>query len=348
MQTPIRLGLIGCGGIVQQQHLPTLLALDTVRIAALADPADDNLAKVGATTGVPPAQRYADYRDMLEQATLDAVIIATPHHLHAEQVIAAAEAGCAVISEKPMATSLEDAAAVLDAVARHGVIYTVVHNAVFTPGTLRAIALLHEGELPQPRVGRAKSLFPMTEAHHRASSARIWRASKSAGGGCIGDTGYHEIYSLETLMCSPVRYVEARVQTHFFDIDVDDVALLLLEHENGAISTVSTSWGMVGAGAGELGGLCEVHTRGDCLRVVGRGRALHRFARATSTWSEIPLDVTERNVTGHADYLTATFAALAAGDPPPITGAEAYHNLSIIEAARRATQARRAIDLTEL
>ena len=348
MQTPIRLGLIGCGGIVQQQHLPTLLALDTVRIAALADPADDNLAKVGATTGVPPAQRYADYRDMLEQATLDAVLIATPHHLHAEQVIAAAEAGCAVISEKPMATSLEDASAVLDAVARHGVIYTVVHNAVFTPGTLRAIALLHEGDLPQPRVGRAKSLFPMTEAHHRASSARIWRASKSAGGGCIGDTGYHEIYSLETLMCSPVRYVEARVQTHFFDIDVDDVALLLLEHENGAISTVSTSWGMVGAGAGELGGLCEVHTRGDCLRVVGRGRALHRFARATSTWSEIPLDVTERNVTGHADYLTATFAALAAGDPPPITGAEAYHNLSIIEAARRATQARRAIDLTEL
>ena len=347
MQTPIRLGLIGCGGIVQQQHLPTLLALDTVRIAALADP-DDNLAKVGATTGVPPAQRYADYRDMLEQAALDAVLIATPHHLHAEQVIAAAEAGCAVISEKPMATSLEDASAVLDAVARHGVIYTVVHNAVFTPGTLRAIALLHEGELPQPRVGRAKSLFPMTEAHHRASPARIWRASKSAGGGCIGDTGYHEIYSLETLMCSPVRYVEARVQTHFFDIDVDDVALLLLEHENGAISTVSTSWGMVGAGAGELGGLCEVHTRGDCLRVVGRGRALHRFARATSTWSEIPLDVTERNVTGHADYLTATFAALAAGDPPPITGAEAYHNLSIIEAARRATQARRAIDLTEL
>ena len=348
MQTPIRLGLIGCGGIVQQQHLPTLLALDTVRLAALADPADDNLANVGATTGVPPTQCYADYRDMLEQAALDAVLIATPHHLHAEQVIAAAEAGCAVISEKPMATSLEDASAVLDAVARHDVIYTVVHNAVFTPGTLHAIALLHEGELPRPQVGRAKSLFPMTEAYHRASPARVWRASKSAGGGCIGDTGYHEIYSLETLMCSPVRYVEARVQTHFFDIDVDDVALLLLEHENGAISTVSTSWGMVGAGAGELGGLCEVHTRGDCLRVVGRGRALHRFSRATSTWSEIPLDVTERNGTGHADYLTATFAALAAGDPPPITGAGAYHNLSIIEAARRATQARRAIDLTEL
>ena len=148
MQTPIRLGLIGCGGIVQLQHLPTLCELDTVRIVALADPDDDNLAKVGATTGVPPAQRYADYRDMLEQAAIDAVLIATPHHLHAEQVIAAAEAGCTVISEKPMATSLEEAAAVLDAVARHDVAYTVVHNAVFTPGTLHAIALLQGTSCP--------------------------------------------------------------------------------------------------------------------------------------------------------------------------------------------------------
>ncbi len=348
MQTPIRLGLIGCGGIVQLQHLPTLCALDAVRIVALADPDDDNLAKVGATTSVPSAQRYADYRDMLGRTALDAVLIATPHHLHAEQVIAAAEAGCAIISEKPMATSLEEAAAVLDAVAQHGVIYTVVHNAVFTPGALQALELLHEGELPIPQVGRAKSLFPMTEAHHRANPARVWRASKAAGGGCIGDTAYHEIYSLETLMCSPVRYVEARVQTRFFDINVDDVALLLLEHENGAISTVSTSWGMVGGGAGELSGLCEVHTRGDCLRVVGRGRSLHRFSRQTGTWSEIPLDVTEQNRTGHAGYLTATVAALAAGAPLPITSAGAYHTLSIIEAARRASQARRAIDLTEL
>ena len=198
MQTPIRLGLIGCGGIVQQQHLPALCELDTVRIAALADPADDSLANVGAMTGVPPSQRYASYRDMLDQAGLDAVLIATPHHLHAEQVIAAAEAGCAVISEKPMATSLEEASAVLDAIVRHDVIYTVVHNAVFTPGTLRALALLREGALPRPQVGRAKSLFPMTEAHHRANPARIWRASQAAGGGCIGDTAYHEIYSLET------------------------------------------------------------------------------------------------------------------------------------------------------
>ena len=105
---------------------------------------------------------------------------------------------------------------------------------------------------------------------------------------------------------------------------------------------------VAGAGAGELGNLCEVHTRADCLRMVGRGTALHRLARATNEWSEIPLDVTDRNRTGHHGYLTATFDALAAGSPPPISGQMAFHNLAIIEAARMATDARRAIDLTEL
>ena len=65
MQTPIRLGLIGCGGIVQLQHLPTLLDLNEVQIAALADPVTENLAKVASATGVPPDRHYADYRDML-------------------------------------------------------------------------------------------------------------------------------------------------------------------------------------------------------------------------------------------------------------------------------------------
>ena len=348
MQSPIRLGLIGCGGIVQLQHLPTLLDLDEVQITALADPVAENLAKVAAATCVPSDRHYADYRDMLSYSNLDAVLIATPHHLHAEQVIGAVEAGLAVISEKPMATSLEEARTVLTAVERHDAIYSVVHNAIFTPGAIGACELLRGSQLPVPQVGRAKSLFPMSAERHQSSPARIWRAARASGGGCIGDTAYHEIYSLETLMGSPVRYVEARVQTRFFDIDVDDVALLLLEHENGAISTVSTSWGMAGAGAGELGNLCEVHTRADCLRMVGRGTELHRLKRGTNEWCEIPLDVTDRNRTGHHGYLTATFGALAGGSAPPVTGLMAFQNLAIIEAARMATKARRAIDLMEL
>ena len=98
MKNPIRLGLIGCGGIVQQQHLPTLIELDEVEISALADPMEDNLASVGQTTGVHTDQRYTDYRDMLSRENIDAAIIATPHNLHAQQAIDAIYAGLTELS----------------------------------------------------------------------------------------------------------------------------------------------------------------------------------------------------------------------------------------------------------
>ena len=110
---------------------------------------------------------------MLEQAALDAVLIATPHHLHAEQVIAAAEANCTVISEKPMATSLEEAAAVLDAVARHDVvIYSRPQRRLYPryPARHRAFA---RGRVARTASRPRQSIFPMTEAHHRASPARF-------------------------------------------------------------------------------------------------------------------------------------------------------------------------------
>ena len=73
-------------------------------------------------------------------------------------------------------------------------------------------------------------------------------------------------------MGAPIRYVEARVKTMYYDIDVDDMALLLLEHDNGALSTVSTAW-CVPTPAAEGGRWCEVHAPGGSLRVHHRGRA---------------------------------------------------------------------------
>jgi predicted dehydrogenase len=344
MTDPLKIGLIGCGGIVQRSHWPALLQLGAyAEVSALADPVEGNREIVGASAGVPAARRHADYRDMLAAGGLDFALVATPHHLHTGQAIAVAEAGLGIISEKPMATSLEEADAVLASVKKNGVPYAVVHNYLFNPGSLRALELM--AALEKPQTGRAKSLF--LKADDQADPASVWRASRAAGGGCIGDTCYHEIYMLEALMQSPVRYVEARVQTRFFPIDVDDVALLLLEHENGAVSTVSTSWGMPGGGAGELANLCEVHARDGSLRLVGRGTALHAFSRQTRAWSEEEIAPTD-SPSGHAGYLEETLKALHAGQEPPITGVHARHNLSIIEAARAASDLRRAVDLHDL
>ena len=329
---PIRLGLIGCGGIVQKSHLHGLLDIpDLVTISAIADPIPENRNRVGTATDIVSEQRYEDHRHMLARAELDAVIIATPHHLHAEHVIEAAQAGVAIISEKPMATSLGEADRLLDAVKKHNVSYTIVHNFLYTPGTVEALRILREENTGTPQTGRALSLFGKTE--DQADPNSVWRASKAAGGGCIGDSAYHEIYLIETMIGSPVRYVEARVQTKFFDFDVDDVAFLLFEHENGAISTVSTSWGMPGSGDHNI---CEVYTRTHGIRIVGRGRELLHLDKSKRKWQPIDLDhglSTEAlSRAGHANYFAATFKALAEDKPPPITAEHARHNLSLIHA----------------
>jgi predicted dehydrogenase len=348
---PIRLGLIGCGGIVEKVHARVYLSLpDAVKVVALADVVLKNLEQAGDRFDVPKSQRYTDYRDMLAKAEINAVTIATPHVLHAEQAVEAAVAGVAVISEKPMATCLSEADAILDAVKRNRVPYTVVHNYLFTAAMKEGVAQL--GQLGDPIFGRSQGmgLKPADFSAEHANPALAWRASKAKGGGCIIDTSYHEIYSVGALMGSPVRYVEARVKTLHLNIDVDDIAMLLCEHENGAISTVSGAW----CAPAVDWGWCEVHTTNGSLRVRHRRDgpdSLMRFSRADG-WKNLDIpgfgNRETKHTTGHIGFFAAVFEALANGSEMPITGEPARHNLAIIEGARRATHTRSAIDLKDL
>lgn len=351
VRRPLRLGLIGCGRIVQEAHTLAYRRLgEVVSVVALADVAEERLRAVGESLGVPPSRRFLDYRDLLSKVELEAVVIATPHHLHAQQAIAAAEAGVAVICEKPLATNLEEASAVLEAVRRHWVPLTVVHNFLFAPGVQRALRLLREGAIGQPLWGRALALF--RKPREEMNPARHWRASREAGGGCLNDTTYHEIYLVEALVGSPVARVEARVQPAFFGGEVDDLVLLLLEHENGALSTVASSWGVAGNGAGQVHNLVEVHAAEGALCVLRRGQELFCCRFPQRRWEAIPLPEvegwlsTERQRLGHISYFREVFHRLAQGGRDlPVRGEEAWHNLAIIEAARRAHREQKAVEV---
>src|SRR5262245_59073825 len=114
----VKVGLIGCGGIAQMMHLPYLKELDDrFEIAALSDISPGLLALVARDYGVE--RTYLDYREMLERADLDAVLVLTQHH--AEPAIAAARAGKHVLIEKPMVVNLDEADELIDAVRSSGV-----------------------------------------------------------------------------------------------------------------------------------------------------------------------------------------------------------------------------------
>lgn len=347
METPIRLGLIGCGGIVQRAHVPAFLSLNNAaKIVALADPITANLESVARRLGVVSTQRYTDYRVMLAKADIDAVSIATPHFLHTEQVIAAAEASVAIISEKPMATSLEEANAILEAVERHRVPYTVIHNLLFSPPMKQADAELRDGVMGTPIFGRGQSMWLKSADFFQ----RHWLGSKAAGGGCALDTSYHEIYSVEALMDTPIRYVSANVNTLGFQTDVDDMAVMLLEHENGTVSTVTASW-CSPAINNQDAQWCEVHTTNGSIRVNHYSdQPFLRFARPDG-WKEVETQGISKQKgetgTGHTEFFAAVFSALADRSELPITGKMARHILAIIQAARQATVERRAVEVCD-
>src|SRR5690242_6035949 len=98
---PVRLGVIGAGAIVQVAHLPALRKLKNVDVRALCDTDLPKARALAERSGIPDV--YDDMEDLLAHEELDAVLIATPNHLHEAHVIAALSANQHVLIEKPLA-----------------------------------------------------------------------------------------------------------------------------------------------------------------------------------------------------------------------------------------------------
>jgi predicted dehydrogenase len=137
----IRLGLAGGGLVAQAAHLPALRHLeDTFTTVALADPSDAVREGVAARFAIPRA--YADWRDMLDAAGLDALIVGAPNETHAEIALAALDAGLHVLVEKPLCITLDDADRVVAAQQRTGRVVQVAYMKRHAPGFAAARAAI--------------------------------------------------------------------------------------------------------------------------------------------------------------------------------------------------------------
>jgi predicted dehydrogenase len=138
---PIRLGIVGCGGVVQIIHLPALAQLpEQFRVAALCDASRTVVDGVGERWNI--AARCTDHRDLLALRDVDAVLIANPHANHAEVALAAMEAGKHVLIEKPMCMTLADADRLIAMQARKRVVAQVGYMRRYAPAFTQAATLL--------------------------------------------------------------------------------------------------------------------------------------------------------------------------------------------------------------
>lgn len=319
MQSPVRLAIIGTGGISHAHANGLLQHRQQIVCTTVCDISAESRARLIAKLGSAPVQ-FADWREMMSQGgdQFDAVLICLPHHLHAPAIMEACRAGKHILCEKPMCTSLAEADLIADAVQKAGVIYMSAHNQLFLPFFREFRRMIAAGAIGTPYWIQSQDCF-----RHRADFTGQWRANaKLQGGGELIDTGYHPTYRLLDLVSAPTRAVRATMGRFFKNIEGEDTASVQIRFANGVIGQVLTSWAMA-----QPWGTHQMHAIGDQGQLFGSGQDLYYLPEGFSEPAKF-------RVHGESDTFVAQMACFArcllAGERPPHSVAEGRSVLEVI------------------
>ena len=184
------------------------------------------------------ARWYADWRDLLLDHDIDAVYVATPVHLHAEQTIAAAESRKHVLCEKPMALNLADCGRMIAASRANNVKLGVAYYRHFYPVIARIKQVIESGEIGKPVLAQINAYEWFDPG---ADHPRSWLLKESvAGGGPMFDFGCHRIEVLIDLF-GPPNEVRAVTANALFEREVEDTAAALFRFESGVCGALTVS-----------------------------------------------------------------------------------------------------------
>jgi predicted dehydrogenase len=232
----LRWGLIGCGDISQKRVAPALRDSPLCELIAI-NRARAELSEVFAKQ-FGARRWYSEWQQLLSDNEIDAVYVATPVHFHAEQTIAAAEAGKHVLCEKPMALDVADCDRMIAACKSNKVKLGVAYYRHFYPVVRRVKELVDSGELGAPIIVQVNA-FEWFDP--KPSDARSWLIRKDlSGGGPMFDFGCHRIEVLLDLF-GPVSDVKATMANTFFDREVEDVATALFQFQRGICGVLSVA-----------------------------------------------------------------------------------------------------------
>jgi predicted dehydrogenase len=229
----LRVGVIGCGRIVQEVHLPVLAGLSDVQVVALADP--DSARREAVRWYAPAAETYDAGVELLGQSGLDCVVIAAPSQLHAQLATEAMRRGLHVYLEKPIGTTIEEGEMLLEIWEQRRLVGMVGFNYRFHPVYESARELLKQGVVGKPLA--VSSVF--------VSSAAVqgqWRATRSRGGGVLLDLASHHVDITHFLFDDLVA--EVRAQTFSGHSD-EATATLQMRMESGMLVSSTFSYGTV-------------------------------------------------------------------------------------------------------
>ena len=225
----IKWGLIGCGDISKRRVAPALRDLDNCQLVSVNRKDYAQAEEFATEFG---AQKWTrEWQEMLDDENIDAVYVATPVYLHAEQTIAAARAGKHILCEKPMAMNAKECTDMIEAARTNNVKLGIAYYRHFYPVIQRTKELIAKGEI-------GKIVMVQINASSRFDASpgepRHWLLVKEqSGGGPMMDFGCHRIEVFLNVV-GPIEHSHSIVNNLLFQRQVEDTATALFEFENGA------------------------------------------------------------------------------------------------------------------
>lgn len=255
MSKKLRIAIVGCGGIANGKHMPSLSRQEDAEMVAFCDIVEERAQEAAKTYGVEGAVVYTDYRELLKAGGFDIVHVCTPNDSHSEITVAALEAGNHVMCEKPMAKTTAQAQEMLDAAKRTGMKLSVAYQNRYRSDSEYLKEVCANGELGEIYYAKAIAL--------RRRAVPTWGVfldEEKQGGGPLIDIGTHALdltlwmmdnYKPRSVMGSTFHKLGSReVGGNAFgpwdpdQFKVEDSAFGFITMENGATIVLESSWAL--------------------------------------------------------------------------------------------------------
>ncbi len=251
----LKAGIIGCGGIAMQKHLPSIKLVDKIEVIAFCDVVVEKAELAKKKFGKSNSKVYRDYKQLLKEDNIDVIYVLTPNRSHAVITIAALEAKKHVMCEKPMAINSLEAKKMVDTAKKTGKKLTIGYQNRFRSDSMYLKAECSKGTLGEIYYAKAHAI-----RRRAVPTWGVFLKEHEQGGGPLIDIGTHALdLTLWTMNNYKPKMVVGSVyhklgkQTNTAnawgdwktdELTVEDSAFGYVVMENGATITIEASWAL--------------------------------------------------------------------------------------------------------
>lgn len=345
---PIGFGIIGCG-MISRFHARAINEVRGAKLIGCVDRSPASAERLGEEFGI---KAYADLKEMLADAAIDAVTIGTPSGAHLEPTLAAAKAGKHVIVEKPLEVTTKRCDRAIAACEAAGVKLGAIFPSRFHDSSVQMKRAIDKGRFGRVTLGDAYVKWFRTQEYYDSGA---WRGTwKLDGGGALMNQAIHTVDLLQWLM-GPVAEIQAQTATLAHErIEVEDTAVATLRFANGALGVIEATT------AAYPGYLKRIELHGSHGTAVLEEEDLKTwdFAKQLKSDEKILAEMQKSKSTGggaadpsaighhgHALQIRDFVKAIQRDGTPAVDGHEGRKSVAIIEAIYKSAKTGRTIKL---